>query len=286
MSGRILNWAARISAGDLTAKAVLLVLAEAANEQAETIIGQDTIAERLETSRETVTRAMKRLEQRGLITRLRRRREGGYRTSDLVKLTLCDLASRDFPSRDDFSRDANADSYVTQDHSLTPSINPQIKDTSEGPSESKTRTKKQTPNDPAFESLWLAYPHFKGRSKKPKAYKEWSKLGPDDKSAIVGAVCEYASTPNAIKENHLYVPQMHLWIRDEQWRDFVMPVEPPQESVQPDWAARMTRYTKDGTWLPSWGEKPGKSGCQVPAQFLAEHPPPSPPLRVIDGGAR
>lgn len=281
MSGRILNWAARISAGDLTAKAVLLVLAEAANEQAETIVSQDTIAERLETSRETVTRAMKRLELRGLITRLRRRREGGYRTSDLVKLTLCDLASRDFTSREKSSRDVNTDSYVTQDHSLTPSINPQIKDTSESPSESKIRTKKQTPTDPKFEALWLAYPHCKGRSSKADAFRAWSKLNPDDKAAIVGAVCEFANTDQAKKDGHQWVKGFHLWIGKGLWRDFAMPAEAAQQSVQPDWAARMARYAKDGTWPSTWGEKPGKPGCQVPGHLISGTFAPTVNLRIV-----
>ena len=87
MSGRVLNWAARVSAGDLTANAVLMVLAEAADDGGKTFVGQETVAARLDTTRLTVNRALKRLEVRGLIVRSRRRREDGYRSSDLIRLT-------------------------------------------------------------------------------------------------------------------------------------------------------------------------------------------------------
>jgi len=284
MSVQASKWAAGTGAGDPTAKAVLMVLAEAADETGATFLGQDAIAQRCDTRRETVNRAMRRLEDRGFITRTQRRRGDGYRSSDLIQLAICDVKSREHKSHENRSHVTKEPISCDANRTAEPSVNRQIKDiTSEGPSESKPKTRKQTPSDPAFESLWLAYPHFRGRTTKADSYHEWSKLSSADRAAIVGAVCEFANTDQAKKDGHQWVKGFHLWIGKGLWRDFVMPAEAAQESVQPDWAARLNRYAKDGTWPSTWGEKPGKPGCQVPVEFLDKHSGAGPVLRIVGG---
>lgn len=254
MSGRVLNWAARVSAGDLTANAVLMILAEAADNEGKTFVGQETIAARLDTARLTVNRAMKRLEVRGLIVRSPRRRADGYRSSDLIRLTLCDGSLRDAGLRNN-----EAESHVSQSDSLTPSMNPQT-----------VPSPKAKGYPEAFEALWKAYPHFRGRSDKAKSYKTYTRLGEEERAGLAGAIDAFRATPAASKDGGQYVKAFERWLTSEQWRDFTAPETPspgkPDDSI--DWALRLSLWREHGSWPASWGEKPGREGCQVPREVL------------------
>jgi hypothetical protein len=87
MSWQASQWAIQQAAGSSSAKAVLLVIAEAAREGACTL-SHATIAERAEVDRRTVVRQMQQLEMRGLIRRERRADVHGHRTSDRILLRL------------------------------------------------------------------------------------------------------------------------------------------------------------------------------------------------------
>lgn len=83
MSWKALNWA---YAQDLrgATKAVLVALADQANERHQCTPGQASIAARAGCAERTVRKALKTLEKKGLLTRYRRQRQGGRgRTSDL-----------------------------------------------------------------------------------------------------------------------------------------------------------------------------------------------------------
>ncbi len=287
MSGKILNWAARISTGDPTSKAVLLVLAEACSDNGETHLGQATIAERCDARRETVNRAMKRLEERGLIVRVARRRGDGYRSSDAIRLTLCDVNTRDVNAHE-------MDSHVTlstiscdANRTAEPLVNPQIKDISSlAKPESKPRTRIKTPNDPEFESAYRAYPHFRGRSDKAASYREWQKLTPGDHVSLAGAIQAFADTAAGQDQTRQYVKAFERWISKGLWRDFVGAVD--EEKPAPhaiDWSARVAKFKQSGAWVSSWGEKPSREGCQAPLALLQQYGYRTNKLRLIGGGA-
>lgn len=284
MSGKILNWAARAPCGDVTAKAVLLILAEACDDNGETYISQDAVAERCCTRRETVNRAMKRLQSVGFITRSQRRRDDGYRSSDLIKLTLCDFGSREPNARDDNAHENGSHVTLTSiscapNRTAEPPVNPQIEEyMSEKPSK-----RIRYPDD--FEAIWLAYPNFPGRSIKAKALAEWQKLDPGQRSDLVKAVIAFAETPQARKDGGQWVKGFHLWLRDGLWRDFVPSASSPATTAPSiDWDTRLTAFTASGAWSGTWGEAPGRDGCVVPPEALVRHGLIRRMLRVVGSG--
>jgi hypothetical protein len=93
MSVEALSWAWRQHlGGDAVAKHVLICLADWANDHGDGFQVcwhcQASIAARVEVSRETVRRALKRLEERGIIRRRQRFKADGSRASDVITLEL------------------------------------------------------------------------------------------------------------------------------------------------------------------------------------------------------
>lgn len=87
MSHQALSWA---WGQDLPGneKFVLVALADASNAEGLCIYGQRKVAEMVGTSDRSVRENMRRLEERGLLSRSQRRRENGSRTSDETQLAL------------------------------------------------------------------------------------------------------------------------------------------------------------------------------------------------------
>lgn len=95
MSWQASKWAVKHTAGSAAAKAVLMVLAEAAATKGATCYpSHATIAERAELSERCVWQAMADLVAAGLIERTARRDRAGHRTTDLIHLRI------DQPARD------------------------------------------------------------------------------------------------------------------------------------------------------------------------------------------
>lgn len=126
MSNRAVAWAFEVDGLTAAQKFLLVALADYADESDSCYPGQATLAERVCSTRETVSRNLSRLEKLGAIRRERRYRQGGYRTSDRFIVNVgwsisCDAESHDFRSRDSKSRDSERilcdvddGSYVTQ----------------------------------------------------------------------------------------------------------------------------------------------------------------------------
>lgn len=88
MSSDALMWAKRVRVGDSTRKAILLVLADYADEAGSCFPSQTTIGAQAEVSERSVRRVMAELEERGVLRR--EHRSGGHygRTSDRIFLNL------------------------------------------------------------------------------------------------------------------------------------------------------------------------------------------------------
>lgn len=93
MSWAASKWAIQQQVGSAAGKAVLLVLAEAANQKTHSCYpSQKTIATRAEISERSVWGAMNELAEAGLITRRRRPGKGGHRASDMITLAVGQVA--------------------------------------------------------------------------------------------------------------------------------------------------------------------------------------------------
>lgn len=88
MSVEALSWAKRTTAGGANRKAVLMVLADYADEDGSCYPGQERIAAESEVSVRTVRRILAEFEERGLIVRKARGVPGGGRTSDRIYLVM------------------------------------------------------------------------------------------------------------------------------------------------------------------------------------------------------
>lgn len=88
MSAEAAAWALKQSTGNSTTKLVLLILADVADENGESYYGQEKLASMAETTTRTLRDHLKNLEAMGLLERRERRRESGYRTSDLYRLLI------------------------------------------------------------------------------------------------------------------------------------------------------------------------------------------------------
>lgn len=81
-------WARGIKTGSATVKSVLLAIANYADEEGVCWPSQDQLADDTELSRHSIMRALDQLEEMDLISRERRHRKDGSRSSDLIVLDL------------------------------------------------------------------------------------------------------------------------------------------------------------------------------------------------------
>lgn len=92
-----MTWAVKQKVGNATGKAVLLMLANYADEAGECFPSQEKLAQECECSVATVQRWLKDFEDRGALEKRKQYGEGGYRRADRITLRL-DLAITELPS--------------------------------------------------------------------------------------------------------------------------------------------------------------------------------------------
>lgn len=97
-----MTWAVKQKVGNATGKAVLLMLANYADEGGECYPSQERLAEECECSTATVQRWLKDFEEWGALEKRKQYGEGGYRRADRIKLRLelpiTKLASTELPN--------------------------------------------------------------------------------------------------------------------------------------------------------------------------------------------
>jgi len=128
MSIRALAWAKSIRTGSPTTKAVLVAVADYADEDGVSWPSQQRLADDTELSLHSVMRALDKLEDLGLVKRERRHRKDGSRTSDLIVL---DLGNTELHRRNQCSAQQQPMSQAA-----TPILEPSVE-----PSEGITRTR-------------------------------------------------------------------------------------------------------------------------------------------------
>lgn len=101
MSIQAVAWAISRRVGSPTGKALLICLANYANEKGECWPSQTTIAREAELGERATRDWLQKLEAQGLITRTRRNRRDGSRTSDLIQLAIVTKveAEKDQPAK-------------------------------------------------------------------------------------------------------------------------------------------------------------------------------------------
>lgn len=154
MSFQAMAWAVKQKVGNATGKAILLMLANYADEQGECFPSQERLADECECSVATVARWVKAFEEMGFLSRQKQYGEGGYRRADrlrictdlpVTKLPITELPIRELP---------NSESKLTRQKAGAEPIN----------TLSSASARKQ------FDQFWSLYPHKVGKPVAEKAF--------------------------------------------------------------------------------------------------------------------
>jgi hypothetical protein len=177
MSWETLAWAKAQRTGSVGRKAVLMALAEYADERHSCFPSQETLAHDTEQSTKTVWRHLQWLEDNSLITRERRTAEGGHRTADRYVLPVA-IPTRQYDELDpDPTRHSGPPTrhLVTNEHQRE-NTNSSPPTPPKGGGDSFPPPSKIVGDDypKAFEDCWNAYPKAR-RGGKAAAYKAWRK---------------------------------------------------------------------------------------------------------------
>lgn len=97
-------WAVKQKVGNATGKAILLMLANYADEAGRCFPSQETLATECECSKRSVLDWLQKFEDLGILKRDRRHGSGGYRRSDILTLSLSAAFSPENNSRENPSK--------------------------------------------------------------------------------------------------------------------------------------------------------------------------------------
>lgn len=195
MSSEALSWAKRTSFGGPVPKAVMLVLADYADEDGSCFPGQARVAGETETSERTVRRVLAELETVGALHREPRYRTDGHggRTSDRIFLHL--------------------------EWAPGQQVLPDMPQPAEAPP-ALSLISVETAQDP-FDEFWAAYPR---KAAKASARKAWAKaIKSAHPELIIQAARTYAADRNRVDAFTAYPA---TWLNGERWLDGPLPHRP------------------------------------------------------------
>lgn len=266
MSSQAVAWAIVHQAGGMSAKAVLLSLANYANEYGECWASQATIADGAECSVRQVRRILADLAERGLIERERRGGAGKGRETDMIRLRMRELpVILTSKRREETQPDNLAGSPATGQGVRGASGHPVRGATGQMRGGNRTIVsdnpkipKERTPLPPGFDEVWAVWPKHIRASSKRIASGRLARLGVTGPE-IVAAASAYLRSPDATKDGRKYVPALEVWLNKQ--AEFWL------ERSRPD-AAELRRrqelFEFDGTWADEWGPRPSQANGGQP----------------------
>ncbi|EJF91657.1 helix-turn-helix domain-containing protein [Bartonella tamiae] len=177
MSFQAMAWAIKQKVGNATGKAILLMLANYADEKGGCFPSQTTLADECECSIRAISNWLSKFESMGIIIREIRHGQRGYRTSDFIQLDINNLhAPR---SRENGSREYRSEPTCTSFQSNMHEVqsNNLSDNLSDNQSVNNVRAKTELSQKQIFEKefsekFWTTYPNKTG---KPKALASFAK---------------------------------------------------------------------------------------------------------------
>lgn len=297
MSVQALAWAKRQKAGSASAKLVLMILADYADEHGRCWPARSTIAEEAELTIRSVSDQLKALEAAGLIERDTRTRDDGSQTSSTIQIRL---------DREPVKQSAGEG--VQEIHPPVQTLHPPVQEVPGGVNQLPTGGEPRSPREPPeelleleatlpvasappdapgparskgdpwrsdgeFEALWqAATPEMRRRAKsKAKAWPEWLKAKRVDPPAqILLGLAGYLERDPDVKRTG--GPGLHIWLKDRTWQAWTGcgTAESPPSWTADQWAAAIDIWRQEGRWGDSLGPRPGEPGCRAPAHLLPE----------------
>lgn len=265
MSFRLVAWAKNQRVGDPVAKAILLLLAEAANSAGFCWLSHRTLSEDSEVPRRTLQRKIEHLVGLGLVVVEERRRENGGQTSNGYSLK----ASREY-LRDAADDEADPRATVAQGGASPDGAGPRANSgaayepSSSNPETSDEVSPRRREIEEGFERFWSVYPRKVERSAALKVLERLVRTRRATIDAVVSAAQRYAIAVHG--RDPSMVKQPANWLHAEPWRDETgspgVEAEPQQGLARNDFAGppelRAAAVEARGdAWARSWLDRCG-----------------------------
>ena len=228
------NWAYGLDL-PMAQKVVLAAVCQRTDDRTHTtLVGQQTVAEMIGASVDTVRRAVGALERLGIITRAKRHRANGARNSDAITVDVTYTAERlqgAEPTRQTTNKADSGD--------LPDSVQPPTRQSAGGNGvnqiDQPDNQSELIPNDPEYLGKWLEshrdftqfWQVWPRKNAKKDAEKSWaSAIKRASPQQIYDAAAVYAAHPH--RPARQYVPYAATWLRSDRWND------PPPEAPEAD----------------------------------------------------
>ncbi|PZE33992.1 hypothetical protein DEJ21_14175 [Curtobacterium sp. MCSS17_006] len=194
----------------MSRKFVLIALADRADEEFSCFPGQENIARMTGSTSRTVRDAIADLEDMGLLTRARRLRNDGTRSSDRYVLNVGALPE-----------DSSAGSATGNPREGYRKSTPDLPEAASAHSNHQVNPQKESPEVDAhaasFEQVWKQWPR---KNDKARALKVWLSLSKrTDMAPIIQAALAHATEHTRIGTPLQYVPYFKSWLSGEGWND-------------------------------------------------------------------
>lgn len=281
MSFQAMTWAVKQKVGNATGKAVLLMLANYADENGSCYPGQDKLAKECECSSRTVREWLDKFETMGLIVRQERRREDGYRTSDLIVMQLEKSPEAFSPENNSPENNAHLTGNSRTSHRQDIPSNLLVE-----PSDIRQQPR-ATAGRPAddLSILQSKLTAAAGDKIQPHGVFDLSAIiglisaGVDVETDILPTIRARAATmqrpakgwnyfTDAIKDAHNRRIKAGEGLAKPA-RIITPDTELAPEILEAEWEKRLKYARRNSNWISAvWGPMPGDDGCRVPSNLL------------------
>jgi len=192
VSFQAMAWAVKQKVGNATGKAILLMLANYADDEGRCFPSQETLATECECSKRSVLDWLQKFEDMGILRRDRRHWSGGYRRSDILTLNLSAA----------FSRENNPRENPSEPRCST--------FTAEPISEPITSLVEREPSE--FDQFWEIFPNKVGKRAAEKSFDAARKRV--SFADLMGGLVSYV---NKSDDRHWCNPT--TWLNQDRWLD-------------------------------------------------------------------
>lgn len=295
MSIEVMTLVFKRSLGSVTRKAVMLAMADAANDDGSGIWkSAETIAAQCDLSKRTVLRTWKELEADKLIRRVGRRAVRGGEVI-IWGIDCRAVASLPRPAQNVIKPDDNlslgdteslgdgmspGDNDATDPVTMTPQPGDRVspKPSLNHPIEPPTACVRETV-DEILALLPKTKVRMAPRDSLPKVVKTILRTTPPEDLLKAVKAC-YSHERHVIEEGQ-YAPAIYTFLQKGAWKGWVGDDAEQQATLtEADWALAMRQFVDDGEWpIPDISPPPGEPGCKAPQKMLdawAKHFKPQP----------
>lgn len=236
MSNQAITWAyAQITGHGPGCKAVLVALADMADESNSCFPGQGLLAQRTEQNERTVRTHLKHLEEDGFILRAARFDEKGHRTSDRYMLPVQVQTGSPAGRKNRRKNQPPAESTGGQIQQSPPAdfvettgreTRVTLREPKVEPSVTDASARRVNINE-AFDAFWAVYPRHTAKGASIAKFKRAvDKVGLD---VVMAGVRRLAEDPNLPEEQ--FVPHASTWLHQERWSDGPLPARNDRRAV-------------------------------------------------------